>query len=106
MLKEHNSAINIYCIQLSNFVQSKNFNLSLNILDLGIINIDKNGITEGSKLKKNAITLNLDTFKEILNNELTIIEAASDSLLDIQGDVLQTINLNEDFRSQKMNQLV
>ena len=106
LLKEHNNTVNIYCIQLSNFVSNKNFNLSLNILDLGIINIDKKGINEGNKLKKNVITLDLDTFKEILNDELTIIEAATDSLLDIRGDVLQAINLSEDFRSQKMNQLV
>ena len=105
LLKEHNNAVNVYCIQLSNFIKNKNLNISLNILDLGIINIDKNGIDEGQKIKKNAITMDLNVFKEIINKDLTIVEAASDNLIDIQGDVMQAINLDHEFRYQKMNEL-
>lgn len=105
LLKSKNNTVNLYCIELSNFIDSAQLNVSINIDGVGIIQINQNGINEATEIFETNINISKKLFSELLKNDFTLIEMLQENSIDYNGDILQVINLDQQIYHQKMNEL-
>jgi len=104
VLHKEETKIALHRIALSSIVDNELLDMQININKVGSISIDNNGIIEKDNKKETYIELDQEIFEQILENELSVVDALQEKSITYKGDILQVIKLSQQLDRQETHE--
>ena len=104
VLRKEDSKIALHRINLSSLIDYESLNIQINITDVGAISVDSEGIVEKDNNKANSIECSQEIFEQILENELSVVDALQEKSANYNGDILEVIKLSQQLAHREIHE--
>ena len=104
VLRKEDSKIALHRINLSSLIDNESLNIQINITDVGAISVDSEGIVEKDNNKANSIECSQEIFEQILENELSVVDALQEKSANYNGDILEVIKLSQQLAHREIHE--